>query len=171
MLSQIISTFGLDRAGKTVILNYFTTGVIMTNLRPTLAINYSHLMLVDLAVRFADLPGQKSLRKIWLSNLKQAQVLVFVLDTADYLRFEEAKAELVKVLKTPELKTTPLVFIYHKMDLPEAKENLEFAKTFFKCEELKGRGVFYFETTIQSKESLNAVKSKIYAIVKSVFAL
>lgn len=72
MLSQIISIFGLDKAGKSVITHYFLTGEIQQDLRPTTAINYSHLMLVDLAVRFADFPGQVTFfSKESLDTLKQ----------------------------------------------------------------------------------------------------
>lgn len=171
MVPQVISSFGLDRAGKTVILNYFTTGVVIMDFRPTLAINFSNLMLVDLALRFADLPGQQALRKVWLSNIKTTQVLLFILDTADHIRYEEAKTELIRVLRSPESKQTPLIFMFHKIDLPEAVENLEFAKNFFKCDELKGREVFYYETSVKKKETLNAVKDKIYTIIKTKMAI
>jgi ADP-ribosylation factor-like protein 8 len=171
MEQNTIFTFGLDRAGKTVMLNYFVTGAVIKTFRPTLAINYSKLMMADLTMRFADAPGQKACRKLWNSGLKGTQLLIFVLDTSDHLRFEEAKSELLKVLNNPETKEVPLLFLYNKMDLQEAKDNLEFAKSFFQIEELKNKVVHYFNTSIEDKNSLNIVKDTIYNFIKKRFQL
>ena len=163
---NLIFTFGLDRAGKTVVSNYFATGVILKDFRPTLALNFSKLILVDIALRYCDAPGQKTLRKVWESSYKSAFILIFMLDTADHVRYEEAKTELLKVLNNPQTANVPLIFMFHKMDLPEAKENLDFARVVFNLPELKAREVHFFETSTEVSPSLEVVKKKMIELVK-----
>jgi small GTP-binding protein len=171
MDKNLIFTFGLDRAGKTVISNYFTTGLVMKEVRPTLTVNYSKIILVDIALRYCDAPGQKTLRKIWEKNYKTAYLLIFVLDVADHIRYEESRSELLRVLADPNVADVPLLFLFNKMDLPEAKDNFEFAREFFTLKDLQGREAYYFKTTAEDPATLAAVKTKLIELVKKVVGL
>ena len=171
MDKNLIFTFGLDRAGKTVISNYFTTGLVMKEVRPTLTVNYSKIILADIALRYCDAPGQKTLRKIWEKSYKTAYLLIFVLDVADHIRYEESRSELLRVLADPNVADVPILFLFNKMDLPEAQENFEFAREFFTLKELQGRDAYYFKTTAEDPTTLAAVKTKLIELVKKVVGL
>ena len=44
--------------------------------------------------------------------------MIFVVDSADRERIQEAKEELMRVLDTPEMRNVPLVVVANKQDLP-----------------------------------------------------
>ncbi len=47
--------------------------------------------------------GQDRLRKLWRHYYKDNDALIFVIDSADRERFEEAKQELVRLLEESQL--------------------------------------------------------------------
>jgi GTP-binding protein SAR1 len=161
MISQNqISFMGLDRAGKTVISNYLSSGVVNTDFRPTLSINYNTSIIQDIKYLFCDLPGQKKLRQTWIKVITTTKCLIFMIDTSDASRFFEAANEFEIILSRKTDKNTKILFLYHKIDLPKAKENLEEAKLFFNVEfflEFGFKNVKFFETSIYNEESLDMV--------------
>jgi len=66
--------------------------------------------------------------------------ILFLVDSADPKRFQEAKTELENVLNTPELAKIPLAILGNKIDRSEAvredeiKESLELNTLFAKAE-------------------------------------
>jgi len=88
---------------------------------------------------------------------------MFVLDTADNLRFEEAKREFYSILNDTNLKGVPLIFCFHKMDLVSAHENLIEAQNTFELNSIKERKVIFLETSILLKDSIEKLKEKMVA--------
>jgi small GTP-binding protein len=155
-----ISFVGLDRAGKTVLSNYFVTGEINPNFTPTLSINYSLLILNNIKYSIADLPGQKKLRRMWMKACDTAKCIIFMLDTSDAVRFPESDHEFANILKNLSDHSIPLYFLYHKIDLPKAQKNFPEAKMFFNQEYFSDMGfdnVKFFKTSIYEVETLNEV--------------
>lgn len=162
---------GLDRAGKTVISNYLSKGVIDTNTKPTLAFQTQKLIHPKIKAVIFDAPGQIKLRNLWIDNVKESQVLIYVLDTSEAGRFEEAKKELFTFLKKLYNIYAPMIFVFHKMDLPEAKVNLDKAITFFdlqniyklqEFENIEPISISTIETNIKDVKSLELLMEKIY---------
>jgi small GTP-binding protein len=160
--------FGIDQAGKTALTLTLKEGKTVNSTLPTLAFNIDKIDYGDLEIQIWDAPGQRRFRDIWGRGYQKAKILVFIIDTADYNRFEEAKHELDRVLNDEITKGIPLVFCFHKMDLPEAVANLEKAKSIFKLSEIRGRKVFRFETTIMDLKSLTKFKGTLHDIVYEV---
>ncbi len=159
-----ISMIGLDRAGKTVIFNYLATGIVSTDYRPTLAINYSRIVVDQIKYAILDIPGQQRLRNLWIQKCEQVKCVIFVLDTADAVRFPEADQELTKFLKEYEGCNYIFLFLFHKMDLPHAKQHIDEAKIYFNADIFKSRGcknVKFIETSIADPTSLDAIKTEL----------
>ena len=91
--------------------------------------------------------------------------MIFILDTADKNNFETAKNEFLEVLNDPESNKAPLLFSFHKMDLKEAKDNLEEANKLFDLDSIKGREVITIETSVKDLDSIANFKEKLLSLV------
>ncbi len=160
-MPEKVFMFGLDKAGKTVITNYLTRGVVDTNTIPTQAFTQRMLVLPKLKVVLWDSPGQIRYRKQWYENVAESKVLIFVLDTADASRFPEAKKEFDDFLKGCFNLRAPVVFCFHKIDLSESKGNLEKAEKFFELAKIHLQNIVSLTTTIKDTKTLDALRDKI----------
>src|SRR6056297_1592540 len=95
---QKIFIYGLDYAGKTSVVETMKQEETMSDANPTLSFNISNYITENATLQIWDAPGQKSLRDSWEKGYNRADILVFVLDTADMERYDEAYAEFKKVL-------------------------------------------------------------------------
>ena len=68
-----------------------------------------------------DIGGHESSRVLWPTYFKNASALIFVVDSSDSRRFEEAKVELDTILlKVHHLRKFPVLILANKQDKPEA---------------------------------------------------
>eukprot|EP01017_Pseudomicrothorax_dubius_P045798 TRINITY_DN7977_c0_g2_i1.p1 TRINITY_DN7977_c0_g2~~TRINITY_DN7977_c0_g2_i1.p1 ORF type:complete len:189 (+),score=29.72 TRINITY_DN7977_c0_g2_i1:28-594(+) len=72
-----------------------------------------------------DLCGSERIRPIWKPFFKGAHGLIFVIDSNDRERIEEAKTELYKLLEEEELRKTTLLVFANKQDLAGAMNPAE----------------------------------------------
>lgn len=166
MVSTKIFLFGIDRAGKTTLSELIKTGS-KKDTKPTLAFNIDKWVIDEIEFQVWDAPGQVKFRKLWSNGINKAQVLLFVLDTADDTRFDEAKAEFDKVLKDLETARIPLVFCFNKMDLDEARANYNKARELFKLPLITDRKVEYFQVSSFSNNGIDKVKSTLIDIIQN----
>jgi len=68
-----------------------------------------------------DVGGQDRVRALWRSYTRAADGMVFVVDSADVERMEEARVELARVTRTREAAGVPLLVVANKQDLPRAR--------------------------------------------------
>ncbi|KAF7688360.1 ADP-ribosylation factor-like 4Ca [Silurus meridionalis] len=113
---------GLDSAGKTTVL-YRLKFNEFVNTVPTIGFNTERVRLNDGAARGIschvwDVGGQEKLRPLWKSYSRCTDGIVYVVDSVDGERLDEAKAELHKVVRLAENQGAPLLIIANKQDLP-----------------------------------------------------
>jgi len=72
-----------------------------------------------------DVGGQDRVRSLWRSYTRATDGMVFVVDSADLQRLEEARVELARVARTREAAGVPLLVIANKQDLPRARSAVE----------------------------------------------
>jgi len=118
-----IIMLGLDAAGKTSILYKLKRGQIETTI-PTIGM---HIETVEYRrktslVSFTawDVGGRCQMRALWRHYYKQGNALVFVVDSADRDRYEQASDEISKVLSEDDTEGWPLLVFANKQDLPSA---------------------------------------------------
>lgn len=157
MVEYKIFLFGLDNAGKTTILS-FIKGEPNLETEPTRTFNVVDVILEDTNVVVWDCPGQIKYRSSWDNGLHSVNILMFVLDTNDSARFEEALGEFNKIVKNLDESKAPLIFCYNKMDLKKAKKNITTAKKMFELSEIIDRLVFPAETSIKTPETIVKIK-------------
>ncbi|KAE9555868.1 hypothetical protein FO519_000953 [Halicephalobus sp. NKZ332] len=77
-----------------------------------------------------DVGGQESSRSLWPTYFKNASALIFVIDSSDPRRFEEAKVELDTILLKIHQTKFPVIILANKQDKPEAVGAEEVFKVF-----------------------------------------
>ncbi len=162
---QKIFIYGLDYAGKTSVVETMKQEETMSDANPTLSFNISNYITENATLQIWDAPGQKSLRDSWEKGYNRADILVFVLDTADMERYDEAYAEFKKVLDHQLARGLPLIFLFHKMDLEKARANLKAAKDRFDLSAIKNRRVVSYYTSIYDLNSIKKFRSNLLDIV------
>ncbi len=120
----------------------------------------------DTEFKIWDAPGQQSFRKTWGRGMDSSNMMVFVLDTADNKRYEEAKKVLLQVTNDLETRNVPLLLLFHKTDLPESQANLAAAKGVFNAALFSERKVYFLETSVKDEKTVEEVKKTIGKIVQ-----
>ena len=69
-----------------------------------------------------DVGGQDKTRPLWRSYTRCTDAIIFVVDSSDKDRMEEAKLELLKIAKLTERYAVPILVLANKQDLPLAQE-------------------------------------------------
>ncbi|GCB68510.1 ADP-ribosylation factor 4-like [Scyliorhinus torazame] len=110
---------GLDAAGKTTILYKLKLGEIVTTI-PTIGFNVETVEYKNISFTVWDVGGQDKIRPLWRHYFQNTQGLIFVVDTNDRERIQEASAELHKIIQEDELKDAVLLVFANKQDLPNA---------------------------------------------------
>ncbi|XP_017072382.1 ADP-ribosylation factor-like protein 4A isoform X2 [Drosophila eugracilis] len=115
---------GLDSAGKTTALYRLKFDQYL-NTVPTIGFNCEKVQgTIGKAkgVNFLvwDVGGQEKLRPLWRSYTRCTDGILFVLDSVDRERMEEAKLELLRTAKCPDNQGVPVLILANKQDLPNA---------------------------------------------------
>ena len=158
--------FGLDNAGKTTLLNRIKEKPDPGQTSPTLGFSIDQMILKDVEFIVWEGGGQVAYRSRWSRGVMDSNILLFVVDTSDLPRFDEAKAELVKVLNDIETRGVPLIIAFHKMDLDKAKENAPTARGMFQPNVFDERPIYPIPTSIEMPETIDLLKDKLVEIIE-----
>jgi len=107
---------GLDAAGKTTILYQLKMGETVKTI-PTIGFNVETLEYKGLNFTVWDVGGQDKIRVIWRHYYHNTDGLIFVVDSNDRERIDEAAEELKKMTTEEELKDCVLLVMANKQDL------------------------------------------------------
>lgn len=115
---------GLDAAGKTTILYKLKLNQSVTTI-PTVGFNVETVTYKNVKFNVWDVGGQDKIRPLWRHYYTGTQGLVFVVDSQDRERIEEAKHELHRILSDREMRDCLLLVFANKQDLPGAMSPAE----------------------------------------------
>jgi len=111
---------GLDAAGKTTILYKLKLGEVVTTI-PTIGFNVETVEYKNISFTVWDVGGQDKIRPLWRHYYTNTQGLIFVVDSNDRERIEDAREELHRMLSMEDdLKDALLLVFANKQDLPNA---------------------------------------------------
>lgn len=110
---------GLDAAGKTTILYALKLGEVVTTI-PTIGFNVETIKYKNIQLTAWDIGGRDKIRPLWRHYYVNTSALVFVVDSNDRDRINEAQEELYRMVNEEELKGKPVLIMANKQDLPNA---------------------------------------------------
>lgn len=169
--------FGIDEAGKTSFIRRLKTGKYNDNyFTPTRKFNIEYIKREegDPLVAFWDMPGQRSFRKKWLIGLQDSNVIIFMVDIANQLRFEESKREFWRIISRYELAGVPLLIIGNKVDLlnhraQDNREQIERTKKeiyqFFEFNKIQDRKWNFILISVKTNFNMKKAVEIVYDLV------
>ncbi|OPJ89465.1 ADP-ribosylation factor-like 13A [Patagioenas fasciata monilis] len=110
---------GLDNAGKTSVImdiERALAGEVLPAVQP----GQTRLRMDRFEVTLVDLPGSQRSRSTWRSHYSAAHGLLFILDSSDLARMEEARKVLSRVLGHPDVSGKPILLLANKQDSASA---------------------------------------------------
>jgi len=110
---------GLDAAGKTTVLYKLKLGEIVTTI-PTIGFNVETVQYKNINFTVWDVGGQDKIRPLWRHYYQNTQGVIYVVDSNDRERVDEAALELQKILREDELRDAVVLVLANKQDLPNA---------------------------------------------------
>uniref|UniRef100_A0A3Q3BKW4 ADP-ribosylation factor-like protein 14 n=1 Tax=Haplochromis burtoni TaxID=8153 RepID=A0A3Q3BKW4_HAPBU len=114
---------GLDNAGKSTLLYKLKHNTSVSTV-PTIGFNVEMLEARKnrrkIAITIWDVGGQGNMRDHWPNFYQNAGAIVFVVDSADQERLNEAQRELERTLRNDELRGRPLILLANKQDVDGA---------------------------------------------------
>ncbi|KAI6713603.1 ADP-ribosylation factor family protein [Diplocarpon mali] len=115
---------GLDAAGKTTILYKLKLNQDVTTI-PTVGFNVETVTYKNVKFNVWDVGGQDKIRPLWRHYFSGTQGLIFVIDSSDKVRIEEARQELHRIINDREMKESLLLVFANKQDIPGAMKPQE----------------------------------------------
>ncbi|XP_057351352.1 ADP-ribosylation factor-like protein 13A [Manis pentadactyla] len=106
---------GLDNSGKTLLVEVFRR-LLPSRMDNFVAPELTTLLLDEYEVSIYDLDGGMQGREIWSNYYAQAHGLVFVLDSSDFGRMQEAKMILTCLLSDQRVAGKPILVLANKQD-------------------------------------------------------
>jgi len=110
---------GLDAAGKTTILYKLKLGEVVTTI-PTIGFNVETVEYKNLRFTVWDVGGQDKIRPLWRHYYQGTKGIIYVVDSNDRDRVENAHEELSKMLNEEEMRDAALLVFANKQDLPNS---------------------------------------------------
>ncbi|XP_033633621.1 ADP-ribosylation factor-like protein 3 [Asterias rubens] len=122
-----ILLLGLDNAGKTTLIRGLAQEDI-SHMTPTLGFNIKTVKCHGVDLNVWDVGGQRTIRPYWGNYYEKADVLIYVIDSADTTRLEETGEELGQLLEEEKLSGVPLLVFANKQDLISAATSADIAE-------------------------------------------
>ncbi len=107
----------------------------MEKVVPTIGYEYQELRVKNLTLKVWDLSGQVKFRSVWKHYYVGVCGIVFVIDSTDLEKIEQARDEIHHLLAEPELVGVPVCIFANKQDLPQALRYQDIRKELALCGE------------------------------------
>lgn len=118
-----ILLLGLDNAGKSTLL-YKLKHNAYVKTSPTIGFNVEMMEVKknqkNIALTVWDVGGQAPMRQHWKCYHQDTAAIVFVVDSSDRRRLNEAQREMDETLKSEHLRGRPLIVLANKQDVDNA---------------------------------------------------
>jgi small GTP-binding protein len=147
-----ILMLGLDAAGKTTLLYQFKIGEVI-NTVPTIGFNVEEVEYKNIRFTVFDVGGQERLRPLWKHYYNGSDALIYIIDSSDIERYEEACDELHGIIGDPDfVSTAPVLIFANKQDLPNAM-NVNKIAEILQLNKLSNRRPWYIQSCIATNGS------------------
>ena len=110
---------GLDNSGKTTALKQLA-GEDIQSITPTQGFNIKSATTAGFKLNVWDIGGQKHIRPYWKNYYQNTDAIVYMVDSADKRRMDEAAEELKELMEDETLSGVPvLIFANKQVGIPK----------------------------------------------------
>ena len=169
--------FGIDEVGKSSFTRRIKTGKFNDNFfTPSKRFNIEYIQKQDGLLSIWDSPGQSTFREKWLLGLQDSNIIIFIIDVANQLRFDESKTEFWKIYNENDLKDTPLLILGNKIDLinhNDSNNDAQLKRTekeiidFFEFDSLQHNNWKFVFTSVKTNYNIEKVLDTIFTLVSA----
>ncbi len=129
---------GIEKVGKTSIIERLKSGTFSPQKRPTLGTQILRTAIEHFQFQIHDVGGQKTIRQTWFKSSKKPDAIIYVIDVSSPpSRDQEYTEEFERIIRhyfpTPLLSQAnhvPILILLNKVDLIEANEMDSYYKRF-----------------------------------------
>jgi len=114
-----ILMLGLDNSGKTTALKKLA-GEDIEQITPTQGFNIKSVQQEGFKLNVWDIGGQKHIRPYWKNYYENTDAIIYIVDSADQRRVDEAAEELTSLMEEEKLAAVPTLILANKQDLLNA---------------------------------------------------
>ncbi|KAK7479308.1 hypothetical protein BaRGS_00029478 [Batillaria attramentaria] len=107
---------GLDAAGKTTLLYKLKLDEVVTTI-PTIGFNVEEIEHNGVTISTWDVGSRDKMRPLWRHYYDMVDAIVFLIDSKDRERLDEAVDELMLVVPDAEERTQPILVLANKQDI------------------------------------------------------
>ena len=167
--------FGIDNVGKTSLTRRVKTGQYNDNFfTPNKRFNIEYIQREDGLLSIWDSPGQSSFRERWLLGLQDSNIIVYMIDVANQLRFQESKREFWNIFNQNEFNNVPILILGNKIDLinhddHNNDDSLERTRKeiikFFEFEKLENNNWKFVFTSVKTSHNIEKALNTIFTQV------
>jgi len=125
-------------------------------------VNIKSIQSTGFKLNVWDIGGQKHIRPYWKNYYQNTDAIVYMIDSADRRRTDEAAEELTSLLEEQELAGVPVLVFANKQDLLNAMTAAEVMKE-LEVSEYKDRWVHVAACSAKTGEGLEDGFSKLMA--------
>lgn len=150
-----LTILGLQNAGKTTLVNLISTGDFTDDRIPTVGFNMRRVQKGGVTLKMWDLGGQARFRTMWERYCRGVSAVVFVIDAADYDRFDTARLELQDILSRRALDGIPVLVLANKSDLPGAVKDVDEIINTFGLREINNHEVSVYSISAKNRVNID----------------
>ena len=132
-----VLVLGLDHSGKSTLLEKIKSIFGAKNrlslelIQPTVGFNFTKITFEGIKLSFWDVSGQLKMRGTWDRYYNESSIVIFVIDSVDRSRFEEAKFAYHSIIYHNQWNPdTPIIIFANKQDIPNAFSISDIAANF-----------------------------------------
>lgn len=167
--------FGIDDTGKSSLVRKIKTGEFNNNFYiQSKKFNIEYYEKDKGLLAFWDMPGHHSFRDKWLVGIQNSNIIIFMIDIANQIRFKESKEEFWKIINRNELQGIPLLILANKVDLLNHSHENNNAQNkrlkkeiidYFEFQEIKIRPWKLLFTSVKTNFNIDAVIETIFKFI------
>jgi len=169
--------FGIDEVGKSSFTRRIKTGKFNDNFfTPNKRFNIEYIQRQDGLLSIWDSPGQNTFRDRWLLGLQDTNIIIYMVDVANQLRFDESKTEFWKIFNENDLQDIPLLILGNKIDLinhNDSNNDEQLKRTekeiidFFEFDSLQHNNWEFVFTSVKTSYNIEKVLDTIFTLVSA----
>ncbi|KII68285.1 ADP-ribosylation factor-like protein 8B [Thelohanellus kitauei] len=151
-----VTLVGLQSSGKSTFCAIVMNDEFRETTIPTTGFSVKKCKKGNCMIKFWDVGGQPRFRQLWDRYCRGVNCIIFMVDSADFEKLNQATVELNELMAKPALAGIPLLVLANKRDLPNALTDQEVI-TRMDLESIVNREVCCYSISCKDRTNIDVV--------------